>query len=174
METINELILLNGPPAVGKTTVAERWAELRDETMHIDVDELRSENWRENPRESGLAARASCLRLAQQALPHQSVIVSQMYGQVSDIIDLESVARQTPARFIEIVLIADRELLRERFAARTGVKQRDAALFHADFDTLYDRVLALRTKRPNAIWIEADAPISEVLAALDDRSSSAE
>lgn len=60
------LIVLNGPPAAGKSTMARRYADDHHLALCIDVDELRDRlgAWRQAPATAGLRARALATAMA--------------------------------------------------------------------------------------------------------------
>jgi predicted kinase len=77
---VPRLILLNGPPACGKSTLAQRYADEHPLTLNLDVDRVRSliGRWREDPPAAGLLARAIALAAARTHLAsgHDVVVPS--------------------------------------------------------------------------------------------------
>lgn len=163
-----QLVVVNGAPAAGKTTVARAWAEAHPGSLCIDVDEIKLaiDNWRDWPIGAGLAARERAIELATAHLrTGASVVLSQLYGRVELLEDLEAVARETGAEFVEIVLTGDREVLRERFERRGGVQLEMASVL--GFDALYDRAEEMPSLRPGTVVIDtADADEADVLRRL--------
>ena len=63
---MTRLVLLNGPPASGKSTIARRYAAEHPLTLVIDIDQVRAAigGWRDDPYAAGLLARAAALAAA--------------------------------------------------------------------------------------------------------------
>ena len=55
------LVLLNGPPASGKSTIAARLVGGRPLALNLDIDVIRSllGDWKARPPEAGVAARSA-------------------------------------------------------------------------------------------------------------------
>ncbi|MBI4935654.1 MAG: AAA family ATPase [Actinobacteria bacterium] len=127
------LILLNGPPSSGKSTLAARLVATRPLMLDLDVDVVRGMlgAWIDQPHDAGLAARRLALAMAGTHLAAgHDVVVPQFIARDTFIIELETVARDAGARFVEIALLASRDdTLRwfsERSAAPENQQHRDA------------------------------------------------
>lgn len=117
------LILLNGPPGIGKSTLAQRYVEEHPLALNLDVDRVRSliGRWREHPQEAGMLARDAALAMAGTHLrAGHDVIVAQYLGRVAFIEQLEELAAEVGARFDEVVLLDTKEESLRRFAQRTA------------------------------------------------------
>jgi predicted kinase len=118
-----KLVLLNGPPAIGKTTLATRLVADRPLALLLDIDAIRCSmgQW-EARKESKTLAR---LLAAQMARVHLSsghdVVVPQLLAQLPFIEVLAGVARATGAEFHEILLTATMEDTLGRFRTRREV-----------------------------------------------------
>jgi predicted kinase len=130
---VPDLILLNGPPASGKSTIATLLIAARPLALNLDVDAVRGSlgAWIEQPHESGLAARRLAIAMATTHLQAgHDVVVPQFLARDTFIVELEAVARQTNARFVEIALVAGREetirAFDDRSAAPDNQQHRDA------------------------------------------------
>ncbi|MEV8608878.1 AAA family ATPase [Amycolatopsis sp. NPDC051373] len=168
------LIVLNGPPAIGKSTLAERFAQAHPPTLNLDVDRVRSlvGGWRAQPKESGLAARALALAAARAHLTAgHDVIVPQLLARPDFLLQLEELAHDVGASFHELVLWGTRENVLSRFASRTpGTQHHDTTA--ADVAAFHDRLESLLADRPRARIIttsagHVDDAYRAVLAALD-------
>ena len=126
------LILLNGMPAVGKTTLARRYADEHPMSLVVDLDTLRRQlgRWRDQPTTAGLHARALSLTLAARHLADGlDVVLPQFLARPQFIEQAAQVATDAGARFHEFVLVDDRDTLFARFTARSAAAAEPA---HAD------------------------------------------
>lgn len=120
---VPDLILLNGPPASGKSTIATLLVAARPLALNLDVDAVRGAlgAWIELPLESGLAARRLAIAMATTHLVNgHDVIVPQLLARDTFVLELEAAAKQTAARFIEIALIVDRAETVRAFESRSA------------------------------------------------------
>jgi predicted kinase len=175
-----KLIVVNGPPAVGKSTVARRYSAEHPGALRLDVDELREAipNWRETPDQSGLRARAVAVAMARgHLIAGQDVVVAQLYGRTAHLIELEELAGECGADFHEIVLVADLDATIARFVERGGPHLDDVLATPAGLDTVRDlhaRIDQVLAERPGAVvieplWGDPDATYELLTAAIDSR-----
>jgi len=114
------LVVLNGPPAVGKTTLARRYSDDHPLALVVDVDHLRSQlgQW-QTVEESKVVARDLAAALVREHLGAGfDVLVPQYLGRPEFLRRLEQVATDADTVFVEIVLTDDTERITERFRAR--------------------------------------------------------
>jgi len=81
---VQSLILLNGPPSSGKSTLARRWVVGHPLALNLDIDVVRGllGGWVETPHESGVAACRLAIAMATTHLADgHDVIVSQFLAQ---------------------------------------------------------------------------------------------
>ena len=157
------LVLLNGPPASGKSTLARRLVEDRPLALNLDIDVVRGllGGWLEDPSAGGLAARALALAMASTHLGRDhDVVVPQFLARVEFIDELQRIAVGAGARFVEVALVLGRDdALRtfdRRRAAPGDQTQMDAAALvdrSAESDpvgSMYDLFAEALAVRPTA------------------------
>lgn len=180
------LLLLNGPPASGKSTLAARLVELNPLALNLDIDVIRGQlgDWLAQPAEAGLVARSLALAMAVTHLgAGHDVVVPQFLGQVDFIEQLEKAASRADATFVEIVLHLDRDDALRAFDVRSenpeNQTHRDAALLVAKSRSadpvgeMYDSLQRLSDQRPSAQHVmveigDIDSTFTSLLQALED------
>jgi predicted kinase len=160
---VARLIVLNGPPAVGKTALARRYADEHPLALTLDLDSIRRllGRWQDDPTRAGLLARAMTLTMARAHLGSgYDVVLPQYLGNPQFLQQAEAVAQEAGAGFVEVVLMDGRDEVVRRFNERTAAAAEPGHVESGQLiarlggdDTLfamYDRLLLLLSARPLA------------------------
>ncbi len=161
-----QLIILNGPPACGKSTIARRYADAHQLALCLDIDTIRTMlgRWQQHRGAAGLAARRIALAAADAHLrAGHDVLIPQFLGQVEFIEQAEQVAAQAGAAFREVALMDSKANSLRRFADRSRVAAGPAHLDArdhiaslggpAELARMYDRLLAVIAARPGTLIV---------------------
>ncbi|MFL6288103.1 MAG: AAA family ATPase [Actinomycetes bacterium] len=117
------LILLNGPPGIGKSTLASRFADDHPGTLNLDIDHVRMlvGGWCEDFVGAGEIVRPLVLHMAATHLEGgRDVVVPQYLATNDEVESFSSVATGSSAAFVEVLLIDSRAASIERFNRRGG------------------------------------------------------
>lgn len=115
------LVLLNGPPGIGKSTLAQMYVDDHPGVLNLDIDQLRCliGGWRGRFAETGELVRPIALSMASTHLrAGHDVVMPQYLGRLSEIERFEAVAHDSGAVFCETVLMDTKERSIQRFAHR--------------------------------------------------------
>lgn len=179
------LIHLNGPPGIGKSTIAARYVDDHSGTLNLDIDRVRQlvGGWRTTFAETGEIVRPVALAMATAHLRGgRDVVLPQFLGRTSEIERFEQVASASDAQFVEIVLMDSKEQALQRFAHRRSPAeemwhvevQRIVAEYggSAHLEELYDQLVEVVASRPSSTVVHTEAgafeaAYTQVRAVLD-------
>jgi predicted kinase len=177
---IARLILVNGPPASGKSSVARRYVDDHDGAALVEVDVLRMTlpGW-EQDEATRLAARdLAGAAVVEHLGAGRDVVMAQYFGRVGYVVLLEDVARAHDATFVEVILAIDATLAIDRFRARRramaarGEHHPERDIADADVEAFIldavDRLSRLPTVRPTSqiVPVAVDASEEEIYRSL--------
>jgi predicted kinase len=164
---VAKLVLLNGPPAVGKSTLARRYADEHPLTLVLEIDTVRAllGSWLEEWQRSGTVARMIALAMARTHLEAgHDVIVPQLLARRPFAELLQATAESAGASFYEFALLDPRDVVLARleqrsepvgaFSSRALMEKQGNASGDA-----YDDFVAALADRPDAVVI--DDPLSD-------------
>ena len=178
------LLHLNGPPGIGKSTIAQRFVDEHPGVLNLDVDRLRAlvGGWEQRFAETGEIVRPLALAMTRTHLGHgRDVVLPQYLGRLDEIAKFQGAATESGAAFVEVVLMDDKRSAVRRFADRgTGdadpwhdqVKGIVAALGgEPALASMHDRLVEVVAARPQAIVVQSvagavDDTYAQVCAAL--------
>lgn len=172
------LVVLNGPPGIGKSTLSARYADQHPGTLDLDIDRLHVliGGWRGLGGRIHDVLRPIALAMASAHLAAgRDVVVPQHLGSAEDVDAFDRIAQANGAAFSEVVLLDDRAAALERYRRRPdedGWARFSRQLVDGGGDAdllsdLYDQVVRLIGARPGTRVVRSrEGAIDETYAAL--------
>ncbi len=177
---VSRLIHLNGPPGIGKSTLARRYADDHPGTLNCDIDVLRTfiGGWASDFAGAGALIRPAALALIGAYLREgQDVVMPQMLTDLKELDRFEASATAAGARFVEVMLMDELESVVSRFHGRGASEPED--LWHDHVREIVaasggDSVLVqchaalerLVTARPDAVVVRSEVGTVEETYAM--------
>lgn len=161
------LIHLNGPPGIGKSTLAALWAERHPGTLNLDLDVLHPlvGGWQDPEQDTHSLVRplGKVVAAAHLAGGHD-VVLPQNITRLSEVEAFAGIAGEQGADFREVVLMDDRAAALARFDQRLDDtewnrhnRQVVAGLGGAAFlGRMYDTLLEVLAQRPGAVVVRSE------------------
>jgi hypothetical protein len=167
------LVLLNGIPASGKSTLARAWCARSASGLPValDIDVLRGMvgGWRQRRLEAGLAARSMAIAAIRiHLLAGHDVVVPQYVRQPGFIEELAAAARQSSAAFLECVLLIDHASALDRFTTRSAAlhgRSDDEGELDEPMAAIEEGFTRFLQGRPHAVPLGSNGP--ELIDQLD-------
>jgi len=136
---VPRLIHLNGPPAVGKSTLAARWAADHPGTLLCDIDALRTMigGWETYAESAGLSRTGGLALITAHLRTGHDVVVPQYVGLPDQLERFRGAADDAGAAYVCVLLTATAEEVARRFVARNASAAPDdrwAAYLRADWE----------------------------------------
>lgn len=173
---MSRLLLINGAPGSGKSSVAAALAQRHPGMLALDIDVLKHSlsDWEQNPGRAGLRARRIALRTAGEHMAGgHDVVMGQYLAGTRFIHALEDLASRHDARFVEVVLTMEASALATRLRHRrlrpTRAEQwvNDRLVQPEDADRLTRSIEALVAQRPAAVRVDASGSLEDTVAVVD-------
>lgn len=118
---VPRLTLLNGTPAIGKSTLARRYVDTHPGVLRLDIDEIAQliGGWQDQRGQTVALARSMALDMARHHLrAGGDVIAPQFVGRVDELQRFEGAAAQSGSRFLHVVLMDNGDGAAARFTER--------------------------------------------------------
>ncbi len=118
---MSRLLHINGPPGIGKSTLARRYVQDHHGVLNCDIDVLRTliGGWQHNVGEAGALIRAAALAMITAYLETgHDVVVPQMLTKLTEIERFEAAANAAGATFVSCLVMDAQEASVARFHRR--------------------------------------------------------
>jgi hypothetical protein len=117
---VPRLIHLNGPPAVGKSTLAQRWADDHPGTLNCDIDRLRMliGGWESSDEAVWLIRTAALGMITAYLRTGRDVVLPQAVGRLDQLDRFRAAAGDAGGAYVCVLLTVDREEGVRRFHDR--------------------------------------------------------
>lgn len=164
------LVHLNGPPGIGKSTLAARYADESPGTLNLDVDLLHRlvGGWQDDANDTWPVVWTIVRAMAATHLAGgRDVVLPQYFSHIDEVVAFEELAHEHGATFREVVLLDDRDAAIERFYQRSNNSDDPWTRHHLrliELDggpvvlgTMYDKLLEILSRYPGAVVVPSVA-----------------
>jgi predicted ABC-type ATPase len=171
------LLLLNGAPGVGKSSLADLLVRHRPMMLALDVDRIKHAlgRWDDDAELTGRHARRLAVAMIREHLAAgYDVAVAQYLSRPDFIEELETIAHDAGAQFRELVLTVDAPTLAERLRHRQFRPDRlehavnNTLVGPADAARLVRSLEAIRLSRPRCTPVDASGSLAATLALVTE------
>lgn len=175
---------MNGPPGVGKSTIARRYVEDHPLALLLEIDALRLSmgGWADHDESRQLARDLALVLAGAHLRAGHDVIVPQYVGRTDFIVALEDVAKRLDVEFIEVLVHDEEDSVLARFRERrralaeAGEVHPEADLDDAEVPSAiaesFERLRAVASERPQhrrvAIREDVDLTYQTLRSVLGD------
>jgi len=167
------LLIVNGHPATGKTSVVQQVCDRLPASLRLDIDAIREmiPTWRDDALASERGARSLACCAADKALAdNRDVAISQNFCDPEHLDILWEIGHLRDAVVVEVVLTASLDVVKALFIKRGGKQYDDLVSSGRSLDYLddvYERLERLVKSRPSAHRIEREGrTLDEVTAVV--------
>lgn len=166
------VVLLNGAPGVGKSTLADLVIRQRPMMLGLDVDGIKHAlgRWDDDAGLAGRHARRLAVALIRAHLASgYDVAVAQYLARTEFIEELERVSADSGAQFVEVVLVVDVPDLSQRLRERQAHPGRPEHAINndlvgpADAPRLVASIDGIQELRPRCHRVDASGSIADTL-----------
>jgi predicted kinase len=176
------LVLLNGAPGVGKSSLADLLVRQRPMMLALDIDGIKHAlgRWDDDAGSAGRHARRLAVAVIREHLAAGYDVALAQYLARADFIDeLQQVSADSGAQFIELILVVDASVLDRRLHQRQAHPDRPEHAINnglvgpADASRLAGSIDAISELHPQGTRVDASGSLTDtlalVMAILDQR-----